>query len=139
MAKRSGGKLAFGAAVAAGIGYLIGVLSAPKSGKETRQEIKTAAQSAMTESEKKLKKVYSDLDKMIADGRSRSLSVKQKAKKELEQAIVKAEKTKQKARGILSAVHEGEADDKDLNSAIKETKSALSHLKQYLKFDDKTK
>ena len=132
MAKKNSGKWAIGTLVAAGVGYLAGILTAPKSGKETRKDIKQAANRAVTESEKKLKELHSDLDKLIASGRKRAGAAGTKARTELDKALSKAQVAKDKARGILSAVHEGEADDKDLDKAVKEAKEALKHLKQYL-------
>lgn len=49
---KKGTKYALGTAVAAGIGYVAGILTAPKSGKETRQNIQDQAIKAKKESEK---------------------------------------------------------------------------------------
>lgn len=132
MAKKHSGRWAIGTLVAAGIGYLAGILTAPKSGRETRKDIKKAANKAVAESEKKLKELHSDLDKLIANGKKQASTASTKAKAELNKAISKAQAAKDKARGILSAVHEGEAADKDLDKAVKDAKAALDHLKQYL-------
>ena len=59
MAKNTG-KWAAGAVVAGVAGYVAGILTAPKSGKETREDIKHAATKAKTEAEKKLKELHSD-------------------------------------------------------------------------------
>ncbi|MEO7364397.1 MAG: YtxH domain-containing protein [Candidatus Saccharimonadales bacterium] len=42
-------KLAIGAAIAGAAGYLAGVLTAPKSGKATRDDIKDATQRGISE------------------------------------------------------------------------------------------
>ena len=40
--------------------------------------------------------------------------------------------TKEKARDILSALHDGDANDKDLKKAVNDVNKAISHLKAYL-------
>lgn len=56
-----------------------------------------------------------------------------KARKELDTLVDKARDTKEKAREVLSAVHEGDAEDKDLKRAIKDANEAIEHLRDYLK------
>lgn len=126
-------KMAIGSAVAAAAGYVAGVLTAPKSGKETRQDIKEAADKGWTQAEKELKKLHTDLDKVIKDSKKTGDKVSAKTKKELDTLVEKAQDTKEKARQVLSAVHEGDAEDKDLKQAIKEANEAIEHLRDYLK------
>lgn len=130
--------VAFGAAIAAGIGYVAGILTAPKSGKETRKDIEREAKKAKSEAEKKLKELHSELDKMITVGKRKAKTAKAGAKKELDQALEKAAVAKHKAREMLSAFHEGETEDKELKQAINDVNKALAHLKKYLNEDAKT-
>jgi len=48
MSKDTGKKVALGALIAASVGYVAGVLTAPKSGKETRQDIKNTGRKSQT-------------------------------------------------------------------------------------------
>ena len=64
MSKRSR-NFALGTAVAAAVGYLAGVLSAPKSGKETRKDIARTASKARIEGEKQLKNLHSELNILL--------------------------------------------------------------------------
>lgn len=131
--KKATKRLAVGTALAAAVGYVTGILTAPKSGKETRQDIHDTALKAKRESEKKLKQLHSDLDLLIADGKVKATKLKATAKQDLTVALAAGNKAKEKAREALSAVHEGGADDKDLELAIKEATKAIDHLKKYLK------
>lgn len=124
---------AVGAIIAAGIGYVAGILTAPKSGKETRQDIKNVALEVKKEAEAKLKVLSAELSKLIAEGTERLTVLAGKAKAELEQAIKRAQEAKQKVHEVLSAIHEGEADDADLEKAVKEANKALEHLKTFVK------
>lgn len=131
--KKTTKRLAVGTVLAAAAGYVTGILTAPKSGKETRKDIQETAIKAKRESEKRLKQLHSDLDTLITDGKERASKLQTVAKKDLTVALAAATKAKEKAREALSAVHEGGADDKDLELAVKEAAQAIDHLKKFLK------
>lgn len=131
MGKRS--NLALGAAVVAGVGYVAGILTAPKSGKETRKDISKAATKARLEAEKKLKHVHSELGEVLKTANARIASGKLAAKGGLDKAIDIAVIARNKAREVLSAVHEGSAEDKELQKAIDDVNDALAHLKKFVK------
>lgn len=124
---------AVGAAIAAVAGYVAGILTAPKSGKETRQDIKQAAETGMLEAEKQLKKLHTQISALISEAKTHAESLKGTAQKDLHIAIEKATAAKEKAREMLSALHEGDAQDKDLQKAIKDATKALDHLKDFVK------
>lgn len=127
-------KWALGAVLAAAAGYVAGILTAPKSGKETRQDIKAAAEKGMSEAEKQLKKLHTQMSDLLGEARSRVGSLKGSAQKELQTAMQKTTEAKEKARVMLTALHEGgDADDKDLRAAIDEANQAIDHLKTYMK------
>jgi gas vesicle protein len=125
-------RLALGTLFAAAAGYLTGILTAPKSGKETREDIKEAAEHGMAEAEKQLKKLHTQMNDLLAQAKTRVATLKGTAQKDLQVAMEKVTVAKEKARELLSALHEGGAEDKDLKKAIKEANSAMDHLKGYL-------
>ena len=125
-------KFAIGAVVAGAVGYITGILTAPKSGKETRKDIKEGAQKARSEAEKQLKNLHSELDELLERGKKTVGTLQSKAKDELADAVKSAGVAKDKARTILSALHEGTAEDKDLDKAVNEVKKSIDHLKKYL-------
>lgn len=133
MSKDTGKKIAIGAAIAGVAGYLAGVLTAPKSGKETRADVKNAAVQAKLRAEKQLKKLHSDLSVQIDKAVQQAHRAKKGTKQELDKAIKAATQAKEKARTVLTAVHEGGAEDKDLDAAVKDAKTALSHLQTFIK------
>ncbi len=124
--------LAIGALVAGAAGYVAGVLTAPKSGRETRKDIRRKAAQAKVEAEHKLKAAHSELNKLLEEANAKVSAGKTKASKEFQAAMDHAAAAKQKAKDLLSAVHEGEAEDKDLQKAVTETKQAFTSLKKYL-------
>lgn len=130
--KVSGKKIALTTLAAAAAGYLAGILTAPKSGKETRKEIKDVTVKGYSEAEKQLKKLHTDLNEALEEAKSKVSTLNGKAMDELTSAMNVAKEGKEKARQILSAVHEGEAQDKDLAKAIKDVQASLDHLKKFL-------
>jgi gas vesicle protein len=129
---KSAKKFAVGTMIAAAAGYLAGILTAPKSGKETREDIKEAAERSVSEAERQLKKLHTELNTVISEATSRLEEVNGKAHAELKKVMDSSQTAKEKAREILSAVHEGHADDKDLKKAISEAEKAVDYLKRYL-------
>ncbi len=123
---------AIGAVIAAVVGYVAGILTAPKSGKETRKDIQDKAVKTKAQAEKQLKKLHSELNDLVDKGKEKSIELKSTAAKEFEKAMDKAQGAKDKARNILSAVHEGDADDKELQAAIEDVNSAIDNLKKYV-------
>jgi gas vesicle protein len=123
---------AVGAALAGLAGYVAGILTAPKSGKETRKDIERAATKAKAEAERRLKALQSELGELIHKGRDQAKTASDSAKSGLDDAISRAVQAREKARELLSALHEGDAEDKDLQKAIDDVKDAIEHLKQYL-------
>ncbi len=130
--RKSTKRIAIGSVVAATAGYVAGILTAPKSGKQTRKDIQQATLKAKAEAEKKLKVLHSELGDLITKGSTQASKLTASTKKELVQILAGAQLTKEKAREILSAVHEGDADDKDLQKAVKDAAKAVDHLKKYL-------
>jgi len=126
-------RLAIGTVFAAVAGYVTGILTAPKSGKETRQDIKNAAEKGMAEAEKQLKKLHTQMNDLLKEAKTKVTTLKGTAEKDLQGAIDKVTTAKEKARDMLSNLHEGGAEDKDLQKAIKDANSAIDHLKSYLK------
>lgn len=131
--KSSTKKFAIGTLVAATAGFVTGILTAPKSGKETRKDIKDAAVTGVHEAERQLKRLHTELNDVIAQAKDRGERLTGQAKKDLETATNATKQVKEAVREILSAVHDGRADDKDLQKAINDAQKAVEHLKGYIK------
>ena len=126
-------KLAIGAALSAVAGYIAGILTAPKSGKETREDIKDKAVETYAAAEKELKKLHTELGDVLTEAGDKFGELRGKGKKSLDEAVSQGQKAKDKAREVLSSLHDGEADDKDLKKAIAEATKAVENLRNYLK------
>ena len=134
MSKDSKGKYAVGAIFLGIVGYIAGILTAPKSGKETREDIKETANRVVTEVEKDLKKVHSELNVVIEDTKELLMGKTVKARADVEAAFDAAKAKQSKVKELLSALRDGGASDNpELKKALKEAKSALDHLKNFSK------
>jgi len=125
-------KFALGTIFAAVAGYIAGLLTAPKSGKETREDIKDTADKTVAEAKKDLEKLHTDLEQLIGKVKSEGDALTGKAKDQFDTAVSKATETKDKAQNILGALRKGNTKDQDLKKAIAEATDALDHLKTYL-------
>lgn len=126
-------KFAIGAAVAGAAGYVAGILTAPKSGHDTRDDLKDVTRRGMSEAERDLKKLHTELGSLLNEVKDKSEGVSDKTQKEMADLLDKAKDTKEKAREMLSAIHEGGAEDKDLRKAISDANKAIDHIKIFLK------
>lgn len=126
-------RFAIGSAIAAAAGYLAGILTAPKSGKETRADVKQTANQNIAQAEKELKKLHTELGKAIDEARVNGDRFSAKAKNELAELVDNAKDTKEKVREVISAIHEGDAEDADLKKAVKQADNSIKHLRKFLK------
>jgi len=129
----TGKKLALGASIAAAAGFITGILTAPKSGKETRQDVKNTANNVKREAEKKLKELQGELNILIARGQKLANQQKGKAQAGLDVAMERAQTAQQKVKEVISALKSGETDEPELKNAIAEATKAKDELVKYFK------
>lgn len=125
--------IAIGASIAAVAGYVTGLLTAPKSGKQAREELKMNANRGLGDAERELKKLHTELADLIGEVKDRGDKLSGKANQEVGDVLEKGKTAKQKARELLSALHEGDAEDKELKQAVKDAGAAIDHLRKFLK------
>ncbi len=133
-------RMLVGTVVAAAAGYVVGVLTAPKSGKETRKDIQDKAARLRRQAERQLKSLHSELSQLITNGKQRSKNMQAASRARFLRILANAQAAKDRARDMLSAIHEGDADDEELKKAMKDVQKAVENLKEYLqKNEQKTK
>lgn len=126
-------RLALGAAVAGAAGFLAGLLTAPKSGRETREELLKSAGKTANDVEAQLKNLHAELADLIDETREKGDELNGKAKREFNSLADLAKDSKNKAQDVLKSAKKGELSDKDLQKAITDAKHAIDHLKDFLK------
>lgn len=112
------------------LGAIGGILFAPKSGKETRKDIKDAAIKANREAEKQLKKLHGELGEKADEAKQLADEYKGKAKTELEELHQRAEFAKQKVSELITAVREFEAEEHEVEKTIKDGEKVVEEIKK---------
>jgi gas vesicle protein len=125
--------MALGALIAGAAGYVAGILTAPKSGKETRADIADKAGDVKESAEQQLMNIQSELKDLLTNAKSQTIALSGQAREEFNEAVVRAKDAQNKAGSVLRAVKSGEAEDPELNKAIKQAKLAAKNLGKYLK------
>lgn len=133
MAKSNASKFALGAVIAGVAGYVTGILTAPKSGKETRQDMKRKASDVKNDAEAQLQKAEAELKELAAKARARGDDLTGKAKSEYQAAAAKAKNAQAKASAVLKAFRSGKAKNPELNAAVKQLREARKNLAKYIR------
>ena len=110
------------------LGAIGGILFAPKSGKDTRKDIKDAAVKANHEAEKKLKELHAELNEKADEAKALASEYSGKAKEEFDELAKKAEFTKDKIGELITAVREYEAEEADVDKAVKDGKAVVEKI-----------
>jgi gas vesicle protein len=131
--ERVGKKLAIGTAIAGVAGYLAGILTAPKSGKQTRTDIANKAEDIKEGAVEQLEQLHEELNSLIGKAKTQTIALSAQAREEFNETVVRAKDAQNKAAHVLKAVKKGEADDPQLNKAIKQARQAQKNLSKYLK------
>lgn len=130
---KTGRKIALGAVLAGIGGYLAGILTAPKSGKDTRQDIAEKAGEIKDDASGQLEAAHKELAETIKDAQAKTLSLGAKARSEFNEAMAAAKDAQNKAKTLLKAFKDGGSDDPELNRAVKQAKQAQKNLSRFLK------
>jgi gas vesicle protein len=128
-------KLAIGSAIAGIAGYITGVLTAPKSGKETREDITDAAWDVKDSLENQLRDLSDELKDLLDQTKNKTVALSSHAREDFNESIVKAKDAQNKAASVLKAAKAGEASDPELNKAVKQARQAIKNLGKYMKSD----
>lgn len=129
----NGRKIAAGALVAAAAGYIMGVLTAPKSGKETREDIANKAEDIKDDTIEQLENLQDELSELLQNAKNKGTALSSSAREEFNEAVVRAKDAKNKTGALLKSLKSGEANDPELNRAIKQAKAAIKNLSKYYK------
>ena len=130
---KTGQKVALGAAIAGIGGYFAGILTAPKSGKETRAELADKTVELKDDASHQLQVAQDELGVVLKEAQSKTVALGSQAREEFNEALVRAKDAQNKTKTILKAVKAGQAEDPELNKAVKQAKLAKKNLSKFLK------
>jgi gas vesicle protein len=129
----TGKKMAVSAVIAGVAGYIGGILTAPKSGKETRKKLAEEAEGLKDSTEEQLQKANEELKVLLKDTKTKTVSLSSQAKEEFNEAVLRAKDAQNKATTTLKAMKAGEAEDPELNKAVKQARLAAKNLSKFFK------
>ncbi len=129
----TGRKLAIGALIAGAAGYVTGLLTAPKSGKETRADIADKAGELREDAEAKLQVAHDELGDVLKKTKTKAGELSAKAKAEFNEAVWRAKDAQGKTAKVIQAIRAGHADDRHLDRALKQARQAKKNLAKYLR------
>lgn len=123
-----------GFALIAGLaaGYALGVLTAPKSGKETREDIKVAGTKAYRAAEARLKSTYEDLSELIAKAAEQGKKLGLKGREELDDLLAVAHEAQGRVKQLITSVRRGDATDTELEEAVAAADAAKDELRKFI-------
>lgn len=130
---KTGQKVALGAALAGIGGYLAGILTAPKSGKETRAVIAGKAEEIKDDTGAQLQAAQAELAETIKKAQDKTVALSAQAREEFNENLLRAKDASNKAKMVIKAMKAGEAEDPELNKAVKQARQAQKNLSKFLK------
>lgn len=131
--EHTGRKIAIGSTIAGVVGYLAGVLTAPKSGEQTRKDIANKAGDLKDDAESQLVDLNNELIGLIKSTKIKTVALSSSARAEFNEAVVRAKDAQNKTTQALKAAKAGEASDPDLNKAVKQARLAIKNLGKFFK------
>ena len=129
----TGRKIAIGSTIAGLVGYVAGILTAPKSGEQTRHDIAKKADDIKEDAHAELSSLNDELQKLINNTKVKTIALSSTARAEFNEAVVRAKDVQNKSAEVLKAAKKGEASDPDLNKAVKQARLAIKNLGKFFK------
>lgn len=133
MSKDKNNGFLIGATIGAIAGVVTGILFAPKSGKETRQDIKDTSKKVYEKLLAESNKLQVELTDLIKKAEARAKEAGTVMSDKAKVLVDQARHTKDALKVLATSVKNGEAEDKDLDKAIKNAKEAKDALAAFLK------
>ena len=109
-----GKKFGLGIVLGAVAGLVAGILAAPKSGKETREDIKSKAKDVKGAAERKLKEAHKELGKLSDEAKEYAKKLQGKAKEEWTALASKADELKDKVKTAITSIKSGDDDNDEV-------------------------
>lgn len=130
-----GKKFGLGVLVGAVAGVAAGILAAPKSGKETRKDLKNKAGEVKVTAERKLKDAHKELSKLSDDAQNAAGELKGKAKDELVDLGKRADALKGKVKVAITSIKSGDddSDDATIDQIMKDISAVKDKISKKLK------
>ena len=123
--------VAAGITIGAVLGFVAGLLLAPKSGKQTRQDITDHMKKIADQAEARLHAIQTELSERVDQAEEQVKKLGKKISSEAKESLAQAKKSREQAQQALVAFKNGQSSNEDLDMAVKNAHAALAGLKSY--------
>jgi gas vesicle protein len=130
--KKSSRNLIIGAAALGAVSYIAGILTAPKKGSETIDDIRHASVKAKIGLEKSLKKLYSDSSKQIERALNVNQNLTAQTKKELDSLVSALKKVKESIKIYLTSIRDGDIEENEITLLLTDGRNNAQRLKLFV-------
>lgn len=120
------------AVVGLAAGYALGILTAPKSGKETREDIKEMSTKAYKAAEARLKDTYEDLGEAIDRASKQAKKLGDKGREQLDELVAVAKNAQARVMKLAASARNEEGSQEVFEDAVKEARDAKNELQEFM-------
>jgi len=130
--KKNSRNIVFGAVVIGAASYLAGILTAPKKGSETREDIRHASVNAKISLEKSLKKLYADSSRQIERALNVNHELTKQTKRELDLLIASVKHATEKIKIYLTSIRDGDIEEEEITLLLTDGRDNTERLKLFV-------
>ena len=130
--KKNSRNIIVGAILVGAASYVAGILTAPKKGKETREDIRHASVNLKISLENALKKLYTDSSRQLERALNVNQNLTAQTKKELDLLIASVKHAKDKIKVYLTSLREGEIEEEEITLLLTDGRDNTERLKFFV-------
>ena len=130
--KKNSRNIVFSAVVIGAASYLAGILTAPKKGSETREDIRHASVNAKISLEKSLKKLYADSSRQIERALNVNHELTKQTKRELDLLIASVKHATEKIKIYLTSIRDGDIEEEEITLLLTDGRDNTERLKLFV-------
>ena len=130
--KKNSRNIVFGAVFIGAASYLAGILTAPKKGSETREDIRHASVNAKISLEKSLKKLYADSSRQIERALNVNHELTKQTKRELDLLIASVKHATEKIKIYLTSIRDGDIEEEEITLLLTDGRDNTERLKLFV-------
>ena len=130
--KKNSRNIIVGAILVGAASYVAGILTAPKKGKETREDIRHASVNFKISLEKALKKLYTDSSRQLERALNVNQNLTAQTKKELDLLISSVKHAKDKIKVYLTSLRDGEIEEEEITLLLTDGRDNTERLKFFV-------
>jgi gas vesicle protein len=130
--KKNSRNFIIGAAAIGAVSYLAGILTAPKKGSETIDDIRHASVKAKIGLEKSLKKLYSDSSQQIERALCVNHNLTAQTKTELDSMVTALKNVKESIKNYLTSIRDGDIEESEITLLLTDGRNNTQRLKLFI-------